>query len=336
MNFQMKLWAMAAGTATLVSAAALAQQDDAVPLRSTTTASTDKNIVIAGRLVWLAKSDLSAKHEGVLDTLEFREGMRVAEGQEIGKLDTTLARLTVSKQMHQVNLNDSQRMKADAQRRQAVSVASRMKRANEKVNNAHSKEEIEKAAADVDYADALIEESVSKKKVDAADLDLAKASLDHHTIRAPFTGVIIERLKNPGEAIRANEPVIRMGKTDSFQFVGWMPLGYVENVRVGDTVQFRPVVDGANLSIEKQVFEGKLTAIGPEVSSVQRTEIRVYAEVINPSHKENPELELYEGIQGELSIMLAPGRTVSHGVGPQDGKLGDTRVPVVTTTRTTR
>ena len=38
MNFQMKLWAMAAGTATLVSAAALAQQDDAVPLRSTTTA----------------------------------------------------------------------------------------------------------------------------------------------------------------------------------------------------------------------------------------------------------------------------------------------------------
>ena len=58
--------------------------------------------------------------------------------------------------------------------------------------------------------------------------------------------------------------------------------------------------------------------------------------MINPSHKENPELELYEGIQGELSIMLAPGRTVSHGVGPQDGKLGDTRVPVVTTTRTTR
>ena len=136
------------------------------------------------------------------------------------------------------------------------------------------------------------EESVSKKRVDEADLEIAKASLDHHSIKAPFTGVIIERLKNPGEAIRANEPVVRMGKTDAFQFVGWMPLEYVENVRVGDVVQFRPVIDGAKLS-------------------VQKTEIRVFAEVINPPQPEHPERELFEGIQGDLSIMLAPGRTVS-------------------------
>ncbi len=310
MKFHSKLWTMAAGSMALVSAVALAQQEDAPPIRSATSA-TDKAVVISGRLVWLAKSDLSAKHEGVLDSLEFREGMRVEEGQEIGKLDTKLAVLTVAKQQQQVNLNDSQKLKADAQKQQALAVYARMKRANDKVPNAHSKEEIEKSAADLNYADALVEESVSKKRVDEADLEIAKASLDHHSIKAPFTGVIIERLKNPGEAIRANEPVVRMGKTDAFQFVGWMPLEYVENVRVGDVVQFRPVIDGAKLSIENQVFQGKLTAIGPEVSSVQKTEIRVFAEVINPPQPEHPERELFEGIQGDLSIMLAPGRTVS-------------------------
>jgi RND family efflux transporter MFP subunit len=331
MKTALKYIVMAAGSTALVAAATLAQDGGRAPARSNAPGSGNA-IDIPGRLIWLAKSDLSAKHEGVLNQMEFREGMRVEEGQEIGRLDDTLARLTVAKQQQQVNLNTSQRHKADAQRRQSMTVLARMKRANSISPNAHSKEELDKAAADVDFADALVEESEGKKKVDEADLDLARASLDQHVIKAPFTGVIIERLKNPGESVRANEPVVRLGKTDSFQFHGWMPIEYVQNVRVGDVVEFRPVVDGANVPLESQVFQGKLTAIGPEVSSVQRTEIRVFAEVINPPQKDHPELELYEGIQGVLGIVIVPDRAPAPAVGDRS-KRTSSGTPVATSTR---
>jgi RND family efflux transporter MFP subunit len=329
MTLNLKRWIIAAGSTALITgaAAALAQDGGQVPARSTGT-SPRKMLVISGRLDWLARSDVSAKHEGVLDQIEFYAGMRIEAGQEIGRLDDTLARLTVAKQQQQVNLNTSQRHKAEAQRRQAMSTVARMKRANEKVPGAHSKEEIEKAAADVDFADALVEESDGKKKVDEADLDLAQASLEQHVIKAPFTGVIIERRKSPGDAVRGNEPVVSMGKTDVFQFVGWMPLEYVESVRVGDAVEFRPTVEGAKLAIEDQVFQGKLTAIGPELSSVGKTEIRVFAEVVNPSQKEHPELELFQGIQGELGILLAPARAAAV-----SARTARDTAPVTTTSR---
>jgi RND family efflux transporter MFP subunit len=295
--------ALAGGTALGLAfgAAALAQPQDPAERTLAPSASAD-GVVVSGRLDWMVVSDLSARVEGILDVIEFSAGARVDQGQLIGKLDDTIARLSLEKQKRVVKLNDSAEAKAKAQRDQAVSKLARAKRLSVISPGSVSQEELDEKTADVNYADAIRQEARDKREADQAEQAIAEANLEFHRIMAPFPAVVIERLKSPGEAVRANEAVIRLGKTDTFQFVGWMPLENVERVRVGDRVLFRPTVKGGTLPLERKVFEGRLTAVGPEVSATGEDEIRIYAEVVNPPDPQHPELELYKGVEGELTI----------------------------------
>ena len=72
--------------------------------------------------------------------------------------------------------------------------------------------------------EAMIQEAKENQLVAVADLDLAKNTLAEHTILAPFSGVIMKRLKNPGESVKANEPVIELGNLDKLRVFAFVPL----------------------------------------------------------------------------------------------------------------
>jgi RND family efflux transporter MFP subunit len=313
-----KLIAVAATALAALAASALAQaqRPDASP------GNRGQTIVVAGSLDWLARSDISAKQEGIIDSLEFDIGARVQEGEVIGHLDDAIATLNVDKQ-RLIAESQGPIEKVKAQRDQAISKLARLERLERRGQpGTVSREELDQAKADVKYADGLIKEAQEKQAVDKAELALAEKILEHHHITAPFTGIIIERLKHPSEAVRQNEAVIRMGKTDKFRFVGWVPLEQAQRIRVGDIVQFRPSVEGSDLPLESKVYEGRVTATPPEVAAQGVVEARVLAEIINPPNVEYPELELYSGMRGEITIFLG-GRppTVASESSPPPGSI---------------
>ena len=75
-----------------------------------------------------------------------------------------------------------------------------------------SAEDLAKAEGELKVAVAQIHEAEEQKAVAEAELNLAKQILKEHTIVAPFDGVVIKRMKNPGESVRANEAVVEIGK----------------------------------------------------------------------------------------------------------------------------
>ncbi len=196
-------------------------------------------------------------------------------------------------------------MEAKAKKQLASANLARLLRLQRMREGYVSKDEVDKAVAEVNVADALIISAEEKSKVDEAEYKLAQQTLDDHALQAPFGGIVIERYKNPGEAVRANEPVIRLGKTDRFRFVAWVPLESAQRIHANDLVEFHPEVEGANLPIEQQVFQGRITSISREVSTVHHTEARILAEIENPPNDEHPEMELFQGMTGFVVVKLS-------------------------------
>ena len=101
--------------------------------------------------------------------------------------------------------------------------------------------------------------------------DLTKRTLLEHTIVAPFDGVVIERMKHPGESVRANEAVVRLGNLDKLRVFGYVPLDFAFAVKEGAIVEFQARVSGsrtARLPIEQRKFRGKITFVDPQIQPV--------------------------------------------------------------------
>ncbi len=308
MRLSKKLMAVAAGALAMISAASWAQDS---PTKS------EETIAVSGSLEWLEKSDVSALKEGVIRQIEFQVGKRVAKDKEIGSLRDEMAKLTLAKAAL-VAKNTGEISKANAQRMLAMSELARLQRLELKGPGFVSQSEKEKAQAELAVADALRQVAMETQKVNEADRDLAQQAVDDHVIRAPFEGVITDRMKFPGESVRANEPVVRIGRTDRLRFLGMLPIEVANRLKGNEVIDLRPTIEGADLPIEGKVFRGRITALSREITSVRSTDVQILAEIENwpidvpkPSAAEkeagaalDPQLELLVGMKADATIYL--------------------------------
>ncbi len=169
-----------------------------------------------------------------------------------------------------------------------------------------SYEELKKAEAEVMAATAAVQEAGENQKLARAEFNIASQVAKEHTINAPFTGYVTDRMKGPGESVRASEPVLRLARTDKLRFFGYLPLESAVRVHVGDPVEVQPKIDDADLPIQRQKFRGKVVALTREVSTIGHTEIQVLAEIENTSASDNIGAELLKGMKGKLTIFLSP------------------------------
>jgi RND family efflux transporter MFP subunit len=128
---------------------------------------------------WI-QADVPAEVQGrVLETF-VEAGQRVEKSQPLVKLDDTRARIA-----HEAVLarhTEASRLLVEAERLQKSRVVSQTA-----------------------YEAALAEVRVSR-----ALLDEARDTLERHTVKAPFSGVVNERLVDPGDAVNVNQPVARV------------------------------------------------------------------------------------------------------------------------------
>jgi RND family efflux transporter MFP subunit len=322
MRFTKKATVLAMSFLAALSVVTLAQNSTPAP-RGAGAASETLVLDELATLEWIEKADVAALREGVIQTVELWPGMTVQKGHVIGTLHKETAELTLRK-AELASKNIAAQEKALAQRELALTVVATNLRLNERRPGMVSQEEIKKAEAEVKVADAMFREAVEQQGLNKADMELAKQAVEEHTIRAPFDGVVFERMKHPGESVRANEAVVRLGNTDRLRAWSYVPLEYAFRVKVGQVVELQPrlqgIRSGVHLPIEQKRFRGKITFVDPQTQPVAETAKRIYAEFENPDHILDP------GLKGVMTIYLT---TESTALAPAAGTVttGATNLP---------
>jgi RND family efflux transporter MFP subunit len=261
------------------------------------------------RIDWIERSDVACLREGVIQSMELQIGMPVKKDGTIGVLHHEFAELTVKKNQLQA-ASKGPKEKAVAQKEVATSVVARNQRLNDRKPGMVSAEDVAKAEGELKVADAQVLEAEENRGIAEADLNLAIQTLHEHTIVAPFDGVIIKRMKNPGESVRANEAVVQLGNLNKLGANAYVPLDFAFRVREGQVVEIQPRIThgkGEPLAIEKKRFRGKITFIDPQIQPVAETAVRIRAEF------ENPTGELRPGLMVQMTVFL---NTEVAGVGP--------------------
>jgi len=251
---------------------------------------------------WIERSKVAALREGVIDRMELQNGMPVAKGKPIGYLHSELAELAVKKaEVAARSVGPKQRAKA--QQDLAAAVVAINQRLNSRIKGSVSYEEQQKAEAELKVANAMLVEAEEKLKLDEAELALAQRTLEEHTIVAPFDGIVIERMKHPGESVRANEAVVQLGNLSRLRAYAYVPLEYALRVKEGQAVDLQLRLSGDRTAspptaIEKKRFRGKITFVDPQIQPVAETAVRVFAEF------DNKDFELRPGFKGTWTIYL--------------------------------
>lgn len=127
-----------------------------------------------------------------------------------------------------------------------------------------------------DLANAERQLDIRHAQVKSAQISLtqAKQQLADMAVRAPFSGVVSERLVDVGQSVAPNTPLLKLVDLSQVELVAQVAATEVSAIRVGQTVYFS--ADG----FDGQTFAGRITRINPVAKAGSRR-VDVYALVNN-------------------------------------------------------
>lgn len=175
-----------------------------------------------GTVISRNDSRLAAEEEGRL--MEVADiGTMVASGTVVARLDDTL--------LGQELVEDE--AEVDRERARLAFYAGEVKR-------------LEKLATDNNVAQNQLDEAISNRAVTRSELVAAKARVAftqarlHRTaVRAPFAGVVTERLMQAGEWAESGKAVVRLVDNRSVEVQTWVPVNALSFVREASTLDLK-------------------------------------------------------------------------------------------------
>jgi multidrug efflux pump subunit AcrA (membrane-fusion protein) len=137
--------------------------------------------------------------------------------------------------------------------------------------NLVSREDLEKAETDLQTAKAAHETAIAAERQLRAEVVARQATLDgaardlkDATIRAPFEGVVAERMVSEGQFVNAQAPVMRLVRLHPLRLTAEVPERFAPSVRVGQAIEL------TTDSLPGRTVEGTITRISPDVNLKSR------------------------------------------------------------------
>ncbi|MEQ8428296.1 MAG: efflux RND transporter periplasmic adaptor subunit [Gammaproteobacteria bacterium] len=211
-------------------------------------------IWVSGTVIGRYDSNISAEVEGRLETI-LDVGDRVNKGDVIARIDATRYRLAVEEIEAEIPpietmvgfyTKEAERLEKLAQQ-----------------NNA-ARNQLDQTIANRDEAKARIRLVKSR-------LASARDDLDRTTILSPFTGVITERIKSPGERVEQGDEVVRLVDTGNLEIQAYIQRSSFINLDIGDELKVTSPDGEARATIsalipvgdrESRLFEMRLALTG--------------------------------------------------------------------------
>lgn len=181
-------------------AASSAPEPTTAPAPAAAPVSQDERILNASGYITARRiATVSAEITGRIVEVNVEEGMEVAEGQVLARLDDAVARVNLQLARAQLNAQRAQINNIQASLDEALRV---LKRANElNAKSLVSEAELTRAQAQVDALSAQIKSARANAEVSTFEVQRQQERVDDHTIRAPFAGIVTVKNAQTGEII---------------------------------------------------------------------------------------------------------------------------------------
>ncbi|MBA2303736.1 MAG: efflux RND transporter periplasmic adaptor subunit [Acidobacteria bacterium] len=160
-------------------------------------------------------------------------------------------------------------MSAAAQRAEAQQRLGRARQLAEK--KLVSTQDLERAQTELETATAAHEAALAAARHLRAELTGREAALNGATralhdavIRAPFEGVVAERLVSPGQYVRVQTPVVRLVRLHPLRLKAEIPERFGPAIRIGHALSVK--VD----AYPDRAVDGRVTRISPDVNTTSR------------------------------------------------------------------
>ncbi len=204
---------------------------------------------------------LSAPVEAVLIRLDAEDGQTVEAGRTLFVLDDRVSRAAVeaarvrASSTAEIERSEAQLKDAEQNHKRLVELAAK---------NAASKRDLADAELTLARSQAEHRLAVEKQQQEYAQLKLEEARLDQLHVKAPFAGVVVDRMVEPGTSLRVADPVLLLVDTSSLVAEMNLPLHLVP-AEVG-----REYVLRAELA-DEQLIVGRLEMKSPVIDAASQT-----------------------------------------------------------------
>jgi membrane fusion protein (multidrug efflux system) len=248
-----------------------------------TLAARDQTVVSAevdGRVARLAADMGDKVAAGAALVFLDAERLRYRADEQKASLEQTRARLGAHGEELPPPGQTPDVLSAAAQHAEAEQQLARARRLAAK--NLVSAEELEKAETQLKTARAAHEAAIAAERQMRAELNAREASLRGATrdlqdavIRAPFEGVIAERMVSEGQFVRVQSPVMRLVRLHPLRLTAEIPEKFGPGIKVDQPLSLRTD------AYPDTPVEGRITRISPDVNLKSRA-FAIEAEVPNP------------------------------------------------------
>lgn len=251
----------------------------------------------SGTLVPVRQVLLNARVAGEITDIPVREGESVAEGAVLVRQDSRDMRAQLAQAEAAVQSSRAQFENASEQ-------AGKYRQLS--MNNYFSRSDLNKSTTQA----AVFE---SQLKANEAQVVVARKALENALLRAPFSGVVAERMVEPGQLVMPNTPLLRVVDLRELELAIQLPATEIARVHQGQKVSFKAEAFGDT------EFTGTITRLNPMAKASNR-KITVYAQVRNPDLRLRGGLFVHGRVQGtsEVAGLVIPATAVQT----RDGKPG--------------
>lgn len=262
------------------------------------------------------------------------EESQVAAGASGKVLATYVERGSVVKKGALLVKLDSRTLGAQAQEATAQLESLRAQAAQAQVDCQRTEQMFQKGAiSKADHDRATTQCATSKWSVSAAEArrTLTSEALRDTEIRAPFSGMVVERFVTAGEFVRADGRVVTLVDVDSLRVELTVPESDVALIRQGQTVEFHTAAQQ-----DGPAYQGRIRYVGPSVRKQTRDAV-VEAVVENAGHDLRPGMFVTAKLAlGEQTLPAVPESAVRsegslrHVFTVQGGRIEDRVVQALT------
>ncbi len=217
--------------------------------------------------------ELSSSVPGIIGAINVDRSDPVEKGQVVANLQSDVEQAQVELSKQRAGFEGEIESK-----RASLGFAKRKQQRTQKLFNkkAIPFHVLDEAKTDAVLAATELRDAEQNKRMAELELERAEATLALRTVRSPISGVVMERLKSPGEFVE-DKPILRIAQIDPLRVEVIVPVGKFGTISTGMRAEVTPEL------ARKRKYIAQVTIVDKVVDAASGT-FGVRLELPNPGN----------------------------------------------------
>ncbi|SDG31006.1 RND family efflux transporter, MFP subunit [Limimonas halophila] len=220
-----------------------------------------RNAPVLGSFVATQEGVVAARVAAPVEAYLVEVGDRVERGDTLVMLDDE--RISAERQQARAALAEARAALNTSEEEVALARQQLQRQQNLEGSSAYSKARVEDLRQELAISRAEVASAEAAVQSARADLDLAKIDLKHTEVRAPYAGVVTERMAEAGAYVNGGDPLVGLVSDQSLEIEVAVPASRLGALRQGDVVDVE--LSGGGTA------EARVRAILPRENRMTRT-----------------------------------------------------------------